>query len=399
MAEENGVDQVTEVSGALWLKRLGRAVVGIVIGLLALVASTAVLFWNEGRAIKTAQGLSEGASIVRSVAAERVDHGNEGRPIHVTGTLTTGGAVNDADFAVRSRGVRLVRHVEMYQWKEEAQSDSRTKLGGSEEQRTTYQYVRGWSDSPVDSTRFREPRGHTNPLMAYPSRNTLAAGTRLGAFAVPDSLLRGFGDSRPLPATDIQANALQIRVNKPVSIIDGQLYVGRDALQPAIGDLRVSFSEVPLQTATVVAAQAGDGFAPFPSRTGASVELMAAGTVPAANMFKEAEQENASLTWILRWVGVIVMFTGFALILRPLGVAADVIPWLGSIVRAGTGLVALVCTVAIAPIVLALGWLWYRPLIGIAVLTIGAGATYGLMRLARLRAARGQQGPEDVTAW
>ena len=53
-----------------------------------------------------------------------------------------------------------------------------------------------------------------------------------------------------------------------------------------------------------------------------------------------------------------------------------------------TGLVALVCTAAIAPIVIGIGWLWYRPLVGLAVLVAGAAATYGLVRLARLRVAR-----------
>ena len=54
---------------------------------------------------------------------------------------------------------------------------------------------------------------------------------------------------------------------------------------------------------------------------------------------------------------------------------------------AGTFLVALVCTMAVAPVVIALGWLWYRPLIGIGVLVAGAAATWGLVKLLRARAA------------
>ena len=88
-------------------------------------------------------------------------------------------------------------------------------------------------------------RGHTNPVMTYQSRDMVAAGTRLGAFAVPDQMLRGFGEPRRVAATEVQANALQIRVSKPVAINDGVLYVGRDPSQPAIGDMRVSFAEVP----------------------------------------------------------------------------------------------------------------------------------------------------------
>lgn len=385
--EERGVDQVTEVTSTSWFARLGQAVVGVLIGFIFVVVSIGLLFWNEGRAIRTAQGLAEGAGIVRSVPAERVDPANDGRLVHVTGMLSTGGPVSDPDFAVGVNGVRLVRHVEVYQWKEETHSETRTRFGGGEERTTTYKYVRTWSDKQIDSDRFKEPRGHTNPVMIYESRDLLAPGTRLGAFAVPDSLLRGFGQPRRFAATDVQANALQIRVSKPVAINDGVLYAGRDPSQPAIGDMRISFAEVPLQMASVVAAQAGSGFAPFPTHTGTTVELIAAGSVPAKAMFQHAEEENVTMTWVLRLIGAIFMLVGFNFVLRPLAVAGSVIPLLGDLIGAGAFLVALVCTVAVAPVVIAFGWLWYRPLIGLGVLILGAAATWGLVRLARTRAA------------
>lgn len=385
--EQRGVDQVTEVTNTSWFARLGQAVVGVLFGFIFVIVSVGVLFWNEGRAIRTAQGLAEGAGIVRSVSADSVDRSNEGRLIHVTGMLSTGGPVSDPDFALRVNGVRLVRHVEVFQWKEETHSETRTKFGGGEERTTTYKYVRTWSDKPIDSDRFREPRGHTNPVMVYQSRDLLAAGTRLGAFAVPDSLLRGFGEPRRVAATDVQANALQIRVNKPVAVNDGVLYVGRDPSQPAIGDMRISFAEVPLQTASVVAAQTGSGFAPFSTHTGTTVELIAAGAMSAKLMFRHAEEENVTMTRVLRLIGVILMLIGFNFVLRPLAVAGSVIPLLGDVIGAGSFLVALICTAAIAPIVIAFGWLWYRPLIGIGVLVVGAAATWGLIKLLRARAA------------
>lgn len=391
--EQPGVDQITEVTNTSWFARLGQAVVGVLMGLVFVVISIGLLFWNEGRAIKTAQGLTEGAGIVRSVSADRVDPANDGRLIHVSGMLSTAGPVADPDFAVRVRGVRLERNVEVYQWKEETHSETRTKFGGGEERTTTYKYVRTWSDKPIDSDRFKEPRGHTNPVMTYQSRESLAAGTRLGAFAVPDSLLHGFGEAKRLPVTDDQANALQLRVNKPVAVNDGVLYVGRDPLQPAIGDMRISFSEVPLQNASVVAAQAGSGFAPFLTNTGTTVELISPGVVDAKIMFQHAQEENATMTWVLRLIGVIFMLVGFTLVLRPLAVVGSVIPLLGDVIGAGAFLVALVCTMAIAPVVIAFGWLWYRPLVGIGVLVVGAAATWGLAKLMHARAAAKKTAP------
>jgi hypothetical protein len=388
MEEERGLDQVTEVTSTSWFQRIGQAFAGVLIGFLLIPLSAALLFWNEGRAIKTARGLDEGAGIVRTVSAERVDPANNGKLVYVTGMLSIGGPVVDSDFGIRTSAVRLSRHVEMYLWKEETQTESRTKVGGSEERTTTYKYVRAWSDKPIDSSKFKDPRGHTNPFMTYQGRDTISPGTRLGAFAVPDDMLHGFGDAKPLPATDAQANALQIRVNKPVAALDGVLYVGRDPSQPTVGDMKILFSQVAPQTASIVAAQTGSGFGPFRTHEGTTVQLIGTGAVPAATLFKAAQDENATLTWIVRAVGVVLMFMGFGMILRPLGVLGDVIPVLGDIIRAGAGFVGLLCTVAIAPLVIAFGWLWYRPLVGIAIIVVGSAATYGLIRLVRLRNPR-----------
>ncbi|MCX7366979.1 MAG: hypothetical protein NTV97_34910, partial [Alphaproteobacteria bacterium] len=54
---------------------------------------------------------------------------------------------------------------------------------------------------------------------------------------------------------------------------------------------------------------------------------------------------------------------------------------------AGTGLVALLCTVAIAPLVIAIAWLFYRPLMSVGILVVGAGLTYGVVWLAKQRKA------------
>ena len=385
---ETSTDEVTEVTSKSWLQRIGESVGGVLVGILLIVVSIGLLFWNEGRAIETARSLDEGAGVVRSVAADRVDPANEGRLVHVAGTLTTTGPASDAEFGVRSAGVRLVRKVEMYQWEEKTESETRKKLGGGEETVTRYKYNRAWSDKQIDSNKFKERAGHGNPQMTYQGRNALAQQPKLGAFAVPEDLLRGFGEEQPLAVTADQAAALQARLNKPVQAVDGVLYVGRDPAQPAVGDLRIRFAEVRLQPASIVARQAGSSFAPYQTRAGGTVELIAAGQVPAADMFKSAQDSNRMLTWILRGVGVVLMFLGFSMILKPLSVLADVIPILGDIVGAGAGIVALLCTTSIAPVVIAIGWLWYRPIVGIGILVVGGIVADLAVRLARQRTAR-----------
>jgi hypothetical protein len=82
------------------------------------------------------------------------------------------------------------------------------------------------------------------------------------------------------------------------------------------------------------------------------------------------------------------MMIGFALIMSPLSVLADVIPLLGDIVGAGAAIVAFLCTVALAPVVIAIAWFAYRPVVAVITLAVGGALAAGTVYLARQRQAR-----------
>jgi pyrimidine deaminase RibD-like protein len=388
MAEEAGRrDEVSEVQRTGWLTRLGRSFVGVLFGLLLIAGSGVLLFWNEGRAIETAQSLAEGAAVVVEVEAGKMDPANDGRLVYVTGPISVASSISDVDFGVRSNGLRLLRKVEMYQWTEDQHTETHRKLGGAEERVTTWRYARKWMDHAVDSTKFHERAGHANPAMAYQERNLLAPKPRVGAHVLPDNMVSGFGAAQPLPFPDDRAAALERRLRKPVRVVDGVLYIGGDPAQPVVGDLRISFAEVPLQEASVVARQSPIGLGPYQTHAGGTVELIMPGRVPSADMFKSAQEENETLTWLLRGAGCVAMFLGFCLILGPLGVLGDLIPIIGDVVRAGAGLVGFLFTVVVAPLIIAVAWLWYRPIVAIVVVIVGALCALGAIWVARLHKA------------
>ena len=389
MSDDSGAqDQVTVEESSSWLGRLGKSFAGIVFGILLVIAACVVLFWNEGRAVKTARSLSEGAGIVKTVAADKPDPANDGKLVHVIGPLTASGPVFDAEFGMKSDGVRLVRNVEMYQWTEESESETSKRLGGGETTRTTYKYNREWADHAVDSGRFHERNGHTNPHMIWSKRNQAAPDIKLGAFAVPQSLIGRFGDAQPLAVEDAQVQAAKKHTNKDVQAVDGALYVGKDPGQPVVGDYRISYSEVPRQSASVIARQsAGPAFEPYRTNAGGTVALITPGEVPAKDMFKEAQDENRLWTWIIRAGGALGMFIGFCLMMGPIGVLASVIPILGDVVEAGVGVVALLMTLILAPLMVAIAWFVYRPVVAAIVLVLGGALAYGAIHWARARKA------------
>ena len=370
-------------SSTSWFERVKGAFAGVVVGLALVPASVGVLFWNEGRAVQTARSLSEGAGAVQAAEAGRVDAALDGRLVHVSGPLTVGAALRDPDFPVEAAGaVRLLREVEMFQWREERRSETRTALGGSQETVTTYSYTRGWSPTQIDSSRFQQPDGRRNPQMRYAARNTVAPEARLGARRLTGQQLSGFGEAQPLVL-----NATTFLAPYGTRVIDGALYIGQDPANPQVGDMRIRFAQVPAGPASIVARQAGDGFAPYQTQGGDQIMMLVAGIEPASQMFRRAEEGNRILTWILRGVGALLMCVGFGMVLRPLSVLGSVVPFIGSVIGAGAGLVSLMLTMVLAPITIAVAWFWYRPLVSVVVLVVGLGLAFLLSRVAAKRRA------------
>lgn len=114
--------------------------------------------------------------------------------------------------------------------------------------------------------------------------------------------------------------------------------------------------------------------------------MVDSGLVSADKMFAEAVAENTMITWLLRAVGLLLLFFGFSLLLGLLGVIADVIPFLGSIVRLGTGVLAFVLALLVGVTTIAVAWFWYRPLLSIVLVAITLGVAYLLSRLGKARA-------------
>ena len=380
-------DSFTETTSVSWFGRLRRSVGGVVIGLVLIVGMVVLLFWNEGRAVTTARSLAEGAGAVVSVGADAVDAANEGKLVHVTGTVTTDSTPEDADFAISAAGVRLVRNVEMFQWKEESHSETTKKLGGGEETTTTYTYSKEWDDSPIDSAAFKQPSGHQNPSMEVRSRSFQIPEGKLGAFTLDQPVLDKVEGDQPIAIKPGQAEAIEAAygTSKKVSVVDGRIYLGWNPSSPAIGDYRIAYDVAPLGAISVIGQQQGSQFHAYQTIAGDQLLLVDVGNVPAAQMFKEAADANRMITWLVRAGGLLLLAIGFGLFMSPLAVIADFIPPLGSVVRMGTGLVAFLLAIVVGTITIAIAWFYYRPVLAIGILVVGAVISAAVIYIGRSR--------------
>ncbi|HRD76837.1 MAG TPA: hypothetical protein PK264_13030, partial [Hyphomicrobiaceae bacterium] len=129
-SSDAGGDVYTETEHTSWFERIKNALVGILVGLALVPASIVGIFWNEGRAVTTSRSLTEGAGLVVNVDAAKVDPANQGKLVHVAGPVKAASMLKDVDLGVSADALRLVRVIEMYQWKERRETETVKHYGG-----------------------------------------------------------------------------------------------------------------------------------------------------------------------------------------------------------------------------------------------------------------------------
>lgn len=223
---------VEEVTTESWGSRLGGSLKGVLVGAGLFVAGIPLLFWNEGRAVKTAKALEEGeAACVSLPSADSVDAQNEGKLIHLTGNAVTQDTLTDGLFpGVSLKAIELTRSVEYYQWVEHESTREEKQLGGSVKKITTYSYKKEWVSSPQDSSEYKEA-GHENIVhfTGVENESQNAQNVTLGTYNLTSGQIGRIGGSKPVDLKDV---TLPQELAGRTAISGNVLYIGAPA-QPA----------------------------------------------------------------------------------------------------------------------------------------------------------------------
>ncbi|MBI5725635.1 MAG: TMEM43 family protein [Planctomycetes bacterium] len=410
-----------------WFSRLGSSVKGVLVGFILFIAGFPVLFWNEGNYVRTQQSLEKTGQAAITVPADKVDPANDKKPVHIQGVqAVTDERLSDPDFAGTSGSfIKLHRKALMYQWRENIRTETKKEVGGSEKKITTYTYEKVWSDDVIDSGKFNHDAGNTDsagkvnpPSKKFDSKMFAASKVTAGAFTLSPGLLGQFSNFQPLairpasgPASSPAAAPATMRGAAPAGpppadhAIGTMLkqagegyYFGNDPNNPQIGDLKISFEVVKPQPISVLARQVGQTFEPYtPEGETKSVELLSPGTHSKEGMIEQAQAANRMWTWILRLVGFLLMFIGLGMAFKPLSVVGDVIPFIGNLIGAGTGIIAFVIALVCSVITIGIAWLFYRPLWGILMLVAAVGLFVAFKMLRKGKKAQTPAAPAGPT--
>jgi len=247
-----------------WFQRLQDSLTTFVIGIVLIVFSIPVLWFNESRVAQMESLISIGKSQARSVGGKAAVTENRNWLVHVDGeTAKSAATVSDRQFDVSfdRNCIRLSSTVEVYQVIEHSKSEEREKLGGGKETITTYTYVEEWSSSHHDSGSYqditkrinRKPQGlDVGDHYQDCSRVELGEGFLLSEELVGQcSNWRSAGERLP-EAVKTKGSKLEFKK------ADHQYFYCRSSHHDSpsqIGDARVSFRYVPDHEATVLALQ------------------------------------------------------------------------------------------------------------------------------------------------
>jgi hypothetical protein len=229
----------------MWIARFG--------GGLVLLLGLGITAYNERHLAQYHNAMARQGGAVLDLGDQATPAaGQYGSTTRVSGVPKVVEAARDPEFDLRVDTPVLIRHVEMFQWRE-------VRLGDN------VHYELDWVDRPLDSGDFKVPSGHANPG-AFPiaGRQFDAGQVRLGRFLLSTPLLHALPGSQTVPP-DIQHLPPNLAVS--FQLAGDALVTSARPDSPRLGDLRVSWESVPLQAVTIVARIDGERLVPSTTPT------------------------------------------------------------------------------------------------------------------------------------
>ena len=435
-----------EVTTTGYGTRVGNSFKAIGSGFLMFVLGTALLWWNEGRAVKTEKMLDEaGNAYVEMENPNKKDASLEGELICGTAMATTEDSLVDAQFGIGAKAISIRRNVEYYQWVEHSQTKREDKLGGKEVTTTTYTYTKEWVSSPIESSDFHDPayQNKNSVLTTIDESEQWAENVKWGAYtlseslfhrissreaidlAIAEDLLKQFDKSTQAayerahglvntainkisqPAQPVQQpaqvaipdsikallpdsvrakldsiQAVTDSLNKQMANAENKkdlqyvhqasnvLYFGRVPGSPEVGDVRVTFEKVVPAKVTIMAVVDGDSFKPYKAKNGKRFQTLVMGKKSGDEIIEGEKEANNMILWALRILGIMIIIGGLKGIFGFLETILKVVPFIANIFGWGVGIVCTVVGIVWSLIVIALAWLFYRPVLAISLLAI-----------------------------
>ena len=372
---------------------IGKTIFGIGGSFLSLTVGSIMLITNEMNFKRTGDAIAEAESVVVEMADVNVlDDGLEGKLVYGVSLTQTEDILRDDIFDVSVNGIKLIREVNYYQLVETKHEEVRTDSDGNDERIITYTYDYKWTKEPINSSKFNTVKYRsTNWVRAKIDTMTVWANlVGWGAYELPNFLKYEIGgDVAPIQleiseeirekwervvettSSSHTASALVKAKSEYVHVDGNTIYFGPNSSSPVVGDVRIRLNYIPPgRDLSVIAQVEGNTFTKYKAKNRKEYFSVKNGNLSLTQMIEDDKSSNTSMAWILRVVFTILIIVGIRLLLLPINAFASKIPVFGNIVNVGIAFISLMVGLIWSLVVIALAWLFLRPLISMIMLSV-----------------------------
>ena len=265
-----------EITRKSWGDKFEESFYLCIFGAILFICAFPTLWFNERRAVRTSELISEGLKACRPLDANLVKPENNHKLVYLSGKAESPTPVKDELLGVEvDKALKLMRKVEMYQYKEvKSSSKKRDAFGGGETTVTTYNYTKIWDDKVIDSGAFGDKEyAGKNPKFLIQNEYFHTKTGHIGEFQIANHQLEMLKSYTSLPLQENSKNGFSldflekvksISTLEKVTVEGDYIYIhtGNDK-ENAIGDLRISFQYVPEETLSVICCQDDKSFQPY----------------------------------------------------------------------------------------------------------------------------------------
>lgn len=321
------------------IKNLGKRT-NSVLAAFTLVCGFVMMWASSLGGSQTSSSLSSTLKEAVDIDASRPNPRNNGQIVVASGHLR-GDAPLEDEFLLPQAAVRLVRHVEMFQWVEH-DDVNRSSAGG-------LGYSLEWASREIDFFKFREPEGHENPVMKVRPLDKRSAVISFGAFdgaRIVDAI-------EVLYPLQLKPEMLKDRAHV---IENNRLLVKREADTQGVslGDMRVWYEVLPSDQYTVLARQV-DEMSLIGSRNVDQVVIQR-GSYTADELFVELSRGAKQAYTGMLFLGALLMTFGLVSALKPHADRFDLNPKLDVKGMPAVILVSVGISCALMAIFMVLAW-------------------------------------------
>ena len=158
---------------------------------------------------------------------------------------------------------------------------------------------------------------------------------------------------------------------------------------PIVGDVRISYNVIPSgNTVTAFGKLDSDKITPFVNKDGQT--LYEARMTGFEESVVAMEKEHARSLWIWRVVGFMMMWIGLSMVLAPLSVLLDVLPFLGSLSRGAVSLATGLISFVLSVVTILVSMIFHNVEALVVSVIVAAGVVFYLFK------KRGQKKPSTT---